>query len=40
MYDIIGVNGNRIILENLPEEEKKESLSYEIMELLEVFLLL
>ena len=23
MYDIIGVNGNRIILENLPEEEKK-----------------
>lgn len=37
MYEVIGVNGNIIRLDHLPDEEKKKSLSYEIVELLEAF---
>lgn len=37
MFEVIGVNGNILRLDHLPDEEKKKSLSYEIVELLETF---
>ena len=37
MYEIVGVRGNIIRLDELPEEEKKKALAYEITELLELF---